>query len=274
MTRPDPLHQAGVWSDAVAGYENVAEPHTRLFARLALDLAGGVQPGERVLDVAAGTGALTLEAARDGARVLATDFSPGMVDRVATRLVDGGFAEAGCEARVMDGQALDLPDAAFDAAFSIFGVMLFPDWERGLRELHRVVRPGGRVVIATWADPHGAGPALLVHRAWREALPDRAPLPLPAGLVTLSDPGRLRTAMTAAGSAAVHIEAVSRPWEIESGDWLADHADLLFRQFAAWAELEASDRRAVRDRLRWAGGPVAADPISLKSDALIGIGRL
>lgn len=141
-----------------------------------------MQPGERVLDVAAGTGALALEAAAGGARVLATDFSPGMVERLAARLGEGGFDQADSEARVMDGQALDLPDGGFDAAFSIFGVMLFPDWEAGLRELHRVVRPGGRVVMATWARAEGAGPAMLFAQAWREAFPDRDTPPFRAVL--------------------------------------------------------------------------------------------
>ena len=86
MTEPSPRHQPDIWSDAVASYEALAEPHTRQFARIALDLAGGVQPGERVLDVAAGTGALTLEAAASGARVLATDFSAGMATGGSSRL--------------------------------------------------------------------------------------------------------------------------------------------------------------------------------------------
>lgn len=68
MTGTSALHRADVWTDAVAGYEALAEPHTRQFARAALDLSGGVAPGERVLDVATGTGALALEAAAGGAK--------------------------------------------------------------------------------------------------------------------------------------------------------------------------------------------------------------
>ena len=257
MSDLNPIHQPDIWTDAVASYEALAEPHTRHFARLALAFAGGVEPSEKVLDVAAGTGALTLEAAATGAQVLATDFSPGMVARLQARIIEHGYQASGCEARVMDGQALDLPDGAFDAAFSIFGVMLFPDWALGLRELHRVVRPDGRIVVATWARAQGAGPALLFHRAWCEAFRDREPLPFPAGLEALRLPERLTAAMKNAGSNAVHIEEAMRDWEIISPNWLADHADRLFLQFPSWAALDAHDRERVRDRLRRAGGGAA-----------------
>lgn len=273
MTETSPLHRPDIWTDAVASYEVLAEPQTRQFARIALDLSGGVKLGERMLDVAAGTGALALEAAAAGARVLATDFSPGMVTRLAARLTESGFDQAGSDARVMDGQALDLPDEGFDAAFSIFGVMLFPDWERGLRELHRVVRPGGRVVMATWARAQGAGPALLFDQAWREAFPERDPLPFPTGLEALRTENRLAAAMQVAGSREVRVEAVTRDWEIQSADWMADNAHHLFRQFPGWASLDDPDRGRVRERLRAAGGDTPDKPLIVQSHALIGIGQ-
>jgi len=273
MNPSNPMHRPDIWSDAVASYEALAEPQTRQFARDALDLAGGVQPGERVLDVAAGTGALSLEAAAAGARVLATDFSSGMVARLAARLTERGFDTTGCEARVMDGQALDLPDGGFDAAFSVFGVMLFPDWEAGLRELQRVVRPGGRVVMATWARAEGAGPALLFHQAWHAALPGRDYPPFPPGLDALRAPDRLAAAMRNAGSSAVRVEAVTRDWEIPSADWLADNAEHLFLQFPAWAMLDDGEQERVRKKLRTVGGHASDQPFTVPSHALIGIGR-
>ncbi|WP_235562685.1 class I SAM-dependent methyltransferase [Brevundimonas sp. Root1423] len=273
MNPLNPMHQPDIWNDAVLGYETLAEPHTRPFARIALELAG-VRPGERLLDVACGTGALTLEAAAEGASVLATDFSPGMVERLAARLAEGGYDRTGCEARVMDGQALDLPDGDFDAAFSVFGVMLFPDWEKGLRELHRVVRPGGRVVLVTWAHARGAGPAVLFDTARREALPGLEPSPFPPGLEALRTPQRLEAAIRGAGSAQVRIETIARDWTIESADWLADHAHQLFRQFPSWAALDEEGQDRVRERLRAANGKASAVPFTVESRALIGIARL
>ena len=113
------------WDVAATHYEKTAHPFTARFAEDALARVA-LTPESRVLDVAAGTGALALAAARTGAQILATDFAPGMVGRIAAQ----GLPNV--EARVMDGQALDLPDAGFDAVFSIFGVIMFPDWRKGL----------------------------------------------------------------------------------------------------------------------------------------------
>src|SRR3546814_13023860 len=82
------------------------------------------------------------------------------------------------EARVMDGQALALEDASFDAVFSIFGVIMFPDWRKGLAEMARETRPGGHGVIATWRE-HGARTFLLLGQ-----IPPNL-FPYPTGIVMI-----------------------------------------------------------------------------------------
>src|SRR5690606_18153717 len=158
--------------------------------------------GSRVLDVAAGTGALALAAARAGAQVLATDFAPGMVARIAA----AGLPNV--EARVMDGQALDLPDAAFDAVFSIFGVIMFPDWRKGLAEMARVTRPGGQGVVATWRES-GAATFLLLGQIRRKLFPELEGMTMPAGVGALSDPGDFARELVAAGYRDPRIEHVT-----------------------------------------------------------------
>jgi ubiquinone/menaquinone biosynthesis C-methylase UbiE len=74
------------------------------------------------------------------------------------------------EARVMDGQALALEDASFDAVFSVFGVIMFPDWRKGLGEMARVTRPGGFGVVATWRE-EGAATFLLLGEIRRKLFP-------------------------------------------------------------------------------------------------------
>jgi demethylmenaquinone methyltransferase/2-methoxy-6-polyprenyl-1,4-benzoquinol methylase len=120
----------------------------------AADLAR-VAPGSRVLDVATGTGDLALELAgrvQPGGEVLGSDFSEGMLARAREK---GRSAPAGAALRFEWADAMQLPyeDASFDAATVGFGARNFDDLARGLAEMARVVRPGGRVVVLEITTP-------------------------------------------------------------------------------------------------------------------------
>ena len=145
-----PDQQPARWDDHVGVYEDVFEPITNLFAESALDGLGELQ-GSTLLDVAAGGAAkhrgCTSRSCRDGHR-----SRGGMVRRIEAT-GDRGWPGT-VHAKVMDGMALDLPDRSFDAAISIFGVVLFPDAGGGMREIARVLRPGGQVAVVTWTQPH------------------------------------------------------------------------------------------------------------------------
>jgi SAM-dependent methyltransferase len=112
------------WDAIADGYDRYVAPQEAELATEALHLVG-LEPGERFLDVAAGTGGLSLPAARLGAQVLATDWAPAMIERFQARLREMGLSRA--EGRVMDCHALELPDDSFDVTGSQFGVMLVPD---------------------------------------------------------------------------------------------------------------------------------------------------
>jgi SAM-dependent methyltransferase len=266
------IHQSETWDATAADYEALAEPFTCQYAEQALAVAGGVRPGERVLDVAAGTGALALAAAREGARVLATDFSPDMVARLSARLRAEGFDAAGCEAQVMNGQALELPDASFDAAFSIFGVMLFPDHRKGLAELARVLRPGGRACVAVWTREEGAGPALVLVEAFRALFPDRELPPFPPGMVRLKHAEALVEDMRAAGLHEVTVTTVTGAWTAPSADWAADNADRLYRQFPLYAALSEDERAQLREAIRERLARTSPSEARIESDAHVGVG--
>jgi len=147
-TQPDPYAQMTerariMWSlgdFARAGAEQV------LVGEL-LCRAIDIHPGQRVLDVAAGSGNAALAAARRGARVTATDFVPRLLQAAARRAHAEGLE---LETRAADAQALPFPDGAFDVVLSTFGVMFAPDQARAAAELLRVCRPGGRIGLTAW----------------------------------------------------------------------------------------------------------------------------
>ncbi|MCK7642407.1 demethylmenaquinone methyltransferase [Corynebacterium sp. CCM 8835] len=114
--------------------------HWRRRTRQRLDL----RPGERVLDLAAGTAVSTVELARSGAWCVACDFSSGMLAAGAHRAVS---KVAG------DGLALPFADGSFDAVTISFGLRNFADTRAGLREMARVTRPGGRLTVAEFSTP-------------------------------------------------------------------------------------------------------------------------
>ena len=148
---PEAPHTAPVeaWDAIAALYDEHVAPGESDLATAGLRLAG-LRAGHTFLDVAAGTGGLSLPAARLGAKVLATDWAPKMIehfnDRVAAESLDA-------EGRVMDCHALDLADDSYDITGSQFGVMLVPDQAQALGEMVRVTKPGGRVLLIAYGDP-------------------------------------------------------------------------------------------------------------------------
>jgi ubiquinone/menaquinone biosynthesis C-methylase UbiE len=137
------------WDAIAALYDKHVAPGESDLATAGLRLAG-LQAGDRFLDVAAGPGGLSLPAARLGAKVLATDWSPKMIEHFNARVVAEGLP---AEGRVMDCHALDLPDDSYDVTGSLFGVMLVSDQAQALREMVRVTKPGGRVLLMAYGNP-------------------------------------------------------------------------------------------------------------------------
>ncbi len=120
-----------------------------------------VRPGDRVLDACCGTGDLALACERAGGQVVGLDFSAEMLERARRKSRSIAWVE---------GDLLSLPfdDGAFDVATVGFGVRNVADLERGLRELRRVLKPGGRLAILEITRPRG--PAGALFRLWLELL--------------------------------------------------------------------------------------------------------
>lgn len=265
----NPVHVAEVWTSAAPGYEQAIAPIMRPYAVTTLDLLGltGGVARLRLLDVAAGTGVVALEAARRGAVVLATDFAPGMVEVMRRR-----FAAEGLPARVelMDGQALQVEGESFDLAVSTFGLVYFPDPPAGLREMRRVLREGGRVSIASW-DMTRAGLEQWIGAALARAVPDlQAPPPPP--WASLCEAAGLQQALLAAGFVDVVVHEVTHHWQVQ------DPADF-FRRLPDWTPplrpLFAKLPPETIDRAAGTFSDVLRDQMTsegLPQTALIGIG--
>src|SRR5262245_21145739 len=187
MTQPSPLANPQPWDLVSSAYADEVVPMFEAFSREAMRLVAPA-PGSRIVDVACGPGTLSVLAAQAGHHVSALDFSPSMIDRLTARL--GSLGLSAIEPLVGDGQALPYPAASFDAGFSLFGLMFFPDRAKGFAELRRVLRPGAKAVVSSWY-PLDAVPVLAaMFGAVREAVANvtgAPPAPVVPGPLTTVD---------------------------------------------------------------------------------------
>ena len=181
-----------------------------------LDLAG-VASGARVLDIAAGAGDQTLQIASrvgPGGSVLATDISPAILAFAASEAKRAGLGNVAT--RAMDGEQLELEDATFDVVVSRVGLIYFPDQQRALSEMRRVLVPGGRVAAIVYSTPAQNGffsaPVAVVRRHAQLG----APLPGQPGPFSLGAPGVLEEAFAKAGFSDVKTERVQAPLRMDS----------------------------------------------------------
>jgi SAM-dependent methyltransferase len=181
-----------------------------------LDLAG-VDRGCRVLDVAAGAGDQTLQAASrvgPGGSVLATDISGAILAFAAAEAKRAGHTNV--DTRAMDGENLDLRDESFDVVISRVGLIYFPDQQRALGEMRRVLVPGGRVaaIVYATADQNGffSVPVSIVRRHAKLG----PPLPGQPGPFSLGGSGVLEEAFVRAGFRDVKVETMTSPLRMKS----------------------------------------------------------
>lgn len=263
------------WDKIAHGYDEFVTPSHMWLANEGLRRAG-LESGMRFLDVAAGSGALSIPAARLGAHVLSTDLSPVMLKRLEARARDEGLD---LETRVMDGHVLDLEDDVFDVSGSQFGVMLFPDMPRGIAELARITKPGGRVLMTVYGAPEKIEFFGYFIHAIQAVVPgftgppmDPPPLPF-----QLQDPEKLRHELNQAGLREVRVETITEKLEFQSGqqlwDWLTT-SNPIVEGVLAELDLSIEQRAVIRQNLdqmidKRSGG---SGPAVLTNPINIGIG--
>jgi ubiquinone/menaquinone biosynthesis C-methylase UbiE len=251
-------------------YEELFEPIFQKFAGAAIELTGNITRNSNVIDIAAGTGALSLLAAKRGAHVLAVDISQEMLDRLSKRLKP----HLNCTVNIMDGQHLDIPDAAFDVSFSVFGVMIFPDWRKGLQELARVTRKGGRGCVVVFHEPYMAP----YFEAYQISFPEKKIPPLPEGIEVLCSVERLNLEMVKAGFANVDVHEVSRAREWLTIDEFLIESNRLCAAFfpsTLYTELDDIQRAHFNTSLKKVAEKYLTDSGLLRMyvDVLVAVGR-
>ncbi len=148
--------QRNQWGNAASGWykwEKLMEPATRPVSERLVEMAG-VEPGNRVLDVAAGLGEPSLTAARivgDEGTVVASDIAAEMLEFARQRAADAGVENM--EFVHCAGSALDFPTESFDAAVSRWGIIFEPDGEGTAARVRGFLKPGSRMAISSWGPP-------------------------------------------------------------------------------------------------------------------------
>jgi ubiquinone/menaquinone biosynthesis C-methylase UbiE len=274
QTPVDPTVIQRSWDAIAAGYDEYVTPAHAWLANEALDRVE-LGAGGRFLDVASGSGALSMAAARRGARVLGTDISPGMIERLNDHARRYGLDNL--SGRVMDGHSLDLDDGSFDVSGSMFGVMLFSDLPRGLSEMARVTRPGGKVLVVTFGPPQQVEFLGFFLTAARQVVPDFSGLPLdpPPLPFQVSAPGIMRARMEGAGLLDVSVTTVTEKLEFASAvdlwNWIGNSNPIGAGLIGRFSQDQAASVREVLDHMlgERSGG---SGPARLTNAINIGIG--
>ena len=241
------------WSAGQAARQQIYGAATEMM----LDLAG-VQSGSRVLDVAAGTGESTLMAARrvgPTGYALAADVSASMLNAAAEAARTAGVTNI--ETRVMNAENIELDADSFDVVICRIALMLFPNPAKALGEMHRVVKPGGKVAVMVYSglekNPY--------HEIFQEAVRRMGNIPWPAPgepwMFALGAPGVLEGLYSGAGFLNVSVRAAPIPRRFPSAAaavgnmkkaTAGDIGELMNRlkeadRDRAWAEIEEKFKR-------------------------------
>jgi len=234
-----------MWNQFSRRYTDVVLPEFRPFGRRLIELAG-IRPGMWVLDVATGPGepALTI-ARRVGPRglVAGVDFSPTMLRGARARARALGVRNA--QFHEMDAERLTFESLTFDRVVCRFGLMLMPNAERALAEMHRVLVPGGRVAVAIWSAQSKVNTLGIVRRAL-ERHDAFHPPPGAPDFFRFGKAGAMERALRAVGFRQVRTERMTVGWVFNNPEEFWDSMKQGPSLRRALAKVSPAVRRAVR----------------------------
>ena len=234
---------ASGWNAHTAQIREWLQPATEAMLEMA-----GVRRGMRVLDVAAGAGDQTLDIAQrvgpDG-YVLATDLSASILEFAKSNARRAGYENVGT--LMADGESLQIDEGGFDATVCRLGLMLFPDPRQGLREMYRVLKPGGGVCTIVFSRPE-TNPCVttLLSTALKHAgLPPRDPYQ-PGALLSLGKPGLIDEMFRGAGFKDVATTSMDAPFRLPSA-----------QEYLGFIRTSASPLKQILDKLDAAAADAA-----------------
>jgi SAM-dependent methyltransferase len=228
------------WQRNAADYDAVDLPATRQSFAPLLDSAGNLR-GRHVLEVASGTGHLAEAVLRRGATVVGIDVAPNMVALARRRVPGATFHEGNAE-------ALPFEDAQFDFVFCCFGLLHFAQPAQALREMARVLRPGGSVLFTVWCPPEQGNEFMgLLYTAFQSHANLEVDLPPAPPIFAMADPGVRDPMLAAAGFKAITAQLIPIMWPIHGPE---TPIDFVLRGAVRWRMIYDRQTTRVQERIR------------------------
>lgn len=257
------------WDMVAEGYSEVTMKMFQGYAEEALALAN-LNAESCVLDVACGPGTLALNAAPKIRSVNAIDFSESMVEILNNIIKDRSIENI--ETFCGDAQSLPYDDDSFDAAFSMFGLMFFPDRMQGYKEIYRTLKPGGKTIISSWA-PTTQSPVMMAMFGALKAMNPELPEPQ-TDVESLENPEFFEAELIESGFKHVEVLPVSKGTQVDSVEefWngmVKGSAPLVMMKNSMPDEVWQEKSRIALDYLH---GMMDTLPITLSADAWLGVG--
>jgi len=206
------------------------------------------QSGDRILDVASGTGepALTLARQKNDIDIAGVDAAEGMINVAQKKANNEGLKHI--RFTTMPAEKMQFGDSQFDKILCRFGVMLFDNPLAGVKEMHRVLKPAGSFALAVWSKPEGMPTLLWAYQALKNRLPENLYPPLKK-VTSMGEPGVIEALLSEADFSNIHVEVKTFYYEFNSFDeyWgVVEASNIMKPQFDA---LDEKQQCMVRDEV-------------------------
>ncbi|MBM9499178.1 methyltransferase domain-containing protein [Leptospira sp. 201903071] len=266
----NPLSTVQPWSLVAEGYTKSTKQFLEFYSLKAMDLLG-LKSDHVVLDVATGPGTLAIPLSKSVKEIYAIDFSDAMIEQLKKAMKEANVENV--LPFVMDGQKLEFPENRFDGAFSMFGLMFFPDKLQGLKEIHRVLKPGKKVAVSGWAPVANSPLMQFLFDALRKANPE---IPEPqTNVSSFENPEFFREQLDAAGFQEIDILPFSNSIEVKGAEEFLDSmieggAPLQWMKSKMEESVWNEKRRIMLEHIE---AQLTKLPISLSSEAYIAVAK-